>query len=143
MKLDLTAKGFALRNTSKRALSWAALLKIQQMANVKNEDDAKAIKRKAVDAFGSNGDGGFASGSFSAWCKVSSGWDCTPNQISSCSKSLTCLKKDIALMFGVSLSMIGDADGAIAWGSGVEQMYTVNLINNVSAPIVIQVEQEV
>ncbi|MCF0074472.1 phage portal protein [Dyadobacter sp. CY261] len=50
--------------------------------------------------------------------------------------------KDIAKMFGVPLSLIGDTEKQTSWGTGVEQMF-IGLTRTVIMPIAIQFEQEV
>jgi HK97 family phage portal protein len=138
IKIDLFAKGFTEKYFEKGTFM-GGIIEHPQMANVKNEDDAKAIKKSFVDAFGSNGDGGFGVAVLAPGVKFHP-VGLPPNQ-SQLLEIFNMSKKDIALMFGVPLSILGDTEVQSSWGSGVEQMY-INLINNVLAPIVIQVEQE-
>lgn len=134
LEINLTAKEFAAK-FFRNGTFMGGILENPAMANAKTEEVAKDIKTKAMKAF----DGGDGIAVFAPGVKFH------PIGLSPADSRLLEIfamsDKDIAKMFNLSLSMIGDTEVQSSWGSGVEQMYTI-LTNSVLIPIAKQIEEE-
>ncbi|MCF0060128.1 phage portal protein [Dyadobacter chenwenxiniae] len=135
IEIDLTAKEFAAK-FFRNGTFMGGIIENPAMANAKTEEVAKGIKSQVVKAF-DNGDG---------IAVFAPGVKFHPIGLSPADSRLLEIfemsDKDIAKMFNLSLSMIGDTEVQSSWGSGVEQMYTI-LTNSVLVPIARQIEEEV
>jgi HK97 family phage portal protein len=103
------------------------------------EDAAKEYKKRVVESL-SGKDGGLGLailGPGIKWHAVSR----TPLE-SQLVEIFNKSDKDIAKMFGVPLSLIGDTEKQTSWGTGVEQMF-IGVTRSVIMPIAVQIEQEV
>lgn len=138
IKLDLLSKEYAVKHFENGAYM-AGIITHPAANNAKDEDAAKVIKKRALDSFnGTDGGAGIA--------VMPDGVKYTPIGLDPHQSQLleifSMSKKDIALLFGVPLSILGDTEVQSSWGSGVEQM-NINLVNYVFNPIATQTEQEV
>lgn len=101
----------------------------------KDEESAKIYKQRVKEAFGTEG---FAIlGTGMEWHNVSR----SPVE-SQLMETFNKSKSDIATMFGVPLSLLGDTEKQTSWGTGVEQMF-IGLTRSVLIPMANQIEQEV
>jgi HK97 family phage portal protein len=104
-----------------------------------DEDSAKEYKKRVVESL-SGKDGGLGLailGPGIKWHAVSR----TPLE-SQLVEIFNKSDKDIAKMFGVPLSLIGDTEKQTSWGTGVEQMF-IGVTRSVIMPIAVQMEQEI
>lgn len=101
----------------------------------KDEEAAKIYKQRVKDAFGAEGFAVLGSGM--EWHNVSR----SPVE-SQLMETFDKSKTDIATMFGVPLSLLGDTEKQTSWGTGVEQMF-IGLTRSVLMPIAYQLEQEI
>lgn len=137
IKLDLLSKKHATKYFENGAYM-AGILTHPAANNAKDEEAGKIIKKRALDSFnGSDGGAGIA--------VMPDGVKYTPIGMDPHQSQLleifSMSRKDIALLFGVPLSILGDTEVQSSWGSGVEQM-NINLVNYVFSPIATQTEQE-
>jgi len=137
IKLDLLTGGFVQKYYEKGTFI-GGFLETPIPAN--DAESARITKERVVESLegGKNGGFGFAVlGPGIKWHPVSR----TPVE-SELIKIFDKSDRDIAKMFGVPLSLIGDTEKTTSWGTGVEQMF-IGLTRSVIIPIATQIEQEV
>ncbi len=139
IKIDLLAKKF-IQKFYEDGTFMAGFFSTPLGYTQKDEESAKIFKQRIDDSF-SGKDGGAAGyailGSGVDWHKIGQ----TPVE-AELSAIFDKSDRDIAKMFGIPLSMIGDSEKSTSFGTGIEQQY-IGVTNNVFRPIAIQIEQEI
>ena len=135
IKLDLLTKEFASKYYENGTFIGGFL---ETPLEAKNKEAAVEYKRRIIESLeGQNGGAGFAVlGPGIKWHPVSRS-PVESEMMALFNKS----DKDIAKMFGVPLSLIGDTEKQTSWGTGVEQMF-IGLVRSVLIPLATQIEEE-
>ncbi|WP_255356481.1 phage portal protein [Dyadobacter sp. Leaf189] len=137
VKLDLLTGSFVQRYYEKGTFI-GGFLETPIPAN--DAESAKITKERVVESLEGSKNGGFGFavlGPGIKWHPVSR----TPVE-SELIKIFDKSDRDIAKVFGVPLSLIGDTEKTTSWGTGVEQMF-IGLTRSVIIPIATQIEQEI
>lgn len=135
IKLDLLTTGFAEKYYEKGTFI-GGFLETPIPAN--DNESAKIYKKRVVESLKGE-DGGFGLailGPGIKWHSVAR----TPVE-SQLMEIFNKSDRDIAKMFNVPLSLIGDTEKQTSWGTGVEQMF-IALTRSVIIPIAQQIEEE-
>lgn len=139
LKIDLLAKKF-IQKFYEDGTFMAGFFSTPLGHTLKDEEIAKEFKKRINDSFAGKDGGAFAYAVLGAgveWHKIGQ----TPVE----ADLMPIFEKsdaDIAKMFGVPLSMIGDSQKSTSFGTGIEQQY-IGVTNNVFSPIAVQLEQEI
>lgn len=136
IKIDLLTKQF-IEKFYRNGAFMGGIIALQSVANIKDEESARIAKERVMKAF--NGDDGSAG--YAVLPTGSQYIPIDPPDQSGIVELLKMSRKDIAMLFGIPLSILGDTEVQSSWGAGVEQM-NINLVNYVFVPLVSQVEQE-
>nr|MBZ1362146.1 phage portal protein [Dyadobacter fermentans] len=135
IKINLLAKQFEDKFLSKSTFVGGII----ESGDAKNEDAAKIIKKRMVEGLQDGDDGGFGLVVLSHGTKFTK-VGMTPVE-SQLNELFNHSAKEIAMMFGLPLSVLGNTEVQSSWGTGVEQMF-IALTNSVLIPIATQFEQE-
>jgi HK97 family phage portal protein len=137
IKIDLLTKKFTEKYYENGTYMGGIIIH-PQLGGLKDEDAAKTIKERVLRAFeGENGGAGIAIlPKDSNYIPIG-----LPPDQSKLVEIFNMSRKDIAMLFGIPLSILGDTEVQSSWGAGVEQM-NINLVNYVFVPIATQTEQE-
>lgn len=136
IKIDLLAKEFAQKYYEKGTFMGGML---ETPDAGRDAEQAKIYKQRIIESLQGADGGGFGFtvlGPGVKWHNVG-----RPPVESQLMELFSKSSSDVAQMFNLPLSMIGDTSGDTSWGTGVEQMF-IRVTNTVYAPIAAQIEQE-
>ena len=135
LKIDLSAKAFT-EKFFENGTFMGGFISHPAMVNAKNEEAAKSIKAQVLESY-RDGSGISVLPPGSDYKKIG----LSPSE-SKLLEIFAMSDKDIAKMFNLPLSVIGDTEVQSSWGTGVEAMNTI-ITNSVLMPIARQIEEEV
>lgn len=133
--IDLAAKAFAERFFEKGTFV-GGFITHPAMVSTNTEENAKGIKKRFIESY-SDGSGISVMAPGSEYVKIG----LSPND-AKLLEIFSMSDKDIAKMFNLPLSTIGDTEVQSSWGTGVEAMNTI-ITNSVLMPWAKQIEEEV